>query len=194
MAKPNMISKEKLIQLAKECLADKGIEKFTLRSVAEKAEVTQGTVYYHFRTKEQLLLDIVKDVCDRSWNEVAQEEDVIKQALESAKSRCGSDSFYHKLFFTLIAAGLNNEKIKEQLGSVLEQENKALAGNLTKIWAQSPVTGVSLEGWGVLFNAIVDGIALQALMIKNFPVEKAYEGLEQLVALLSNLAMREEGE
>ncbi|AZV40920.1 hypothetical protein BAOM_0213 [Peribacillus asahii] len=27
----------------------------------------QGTIYYHFRTKEQLLLDIVKHIHNESW-------------------------------------------------------------------------------------------------------------------------------
>lgn len=54
MAKPNIISKEALIQSAKACIVENGLEKLTLQSVAKQANVTQGTVYYHFRTKENL--------------------------------------------------------------------------------------------------------------------------------------------
>lgn len=192
MAKPNIISKEDLIKFAKECLVDNGIEKFTLRAVADQAGVTQGTIYYHFRTKEQLLLDIVKDICDSSWNELSQSnENLIKQALASAKSRCGEDSFFHKLYLTLFVTGFNNEKIRAQLANVLENENKVLADTLKKIWNQSPIRGVSFEIWGILLNAIVDGIALQALLLEDFSVEKAYEGLETLFASLSNLSVQE---
>ncbi|HCX47597.1 MAG TPA: TetR family transcriptional regulator [Bacillus sp. (in: Bacteria)] len=194
MAKPNVVSKEELINFAKECLVENGIEKFTLRAVAERGGVTQGTVYYHFRTKEQLLLNIVKDICDSSWSELSQSsENLIKQALESAKGRCGEDSFFHKLFFTLMVAGLNNEKIREQLRCVLEKENKALSDNLTRVWSGSPINGVSLDTWGVLFNAMVDGLALQALMIKDFPVETVYEGIEKLFTTLSNVTIQEGG-
>jgi AcrR family transcriptional regulator len=193
MAKPNIIGKVDLIKFAKECLVDKGIERFTLRAVAEKAGVTQGTVYYHFRTKEQLLLDIVKDICDSSWSELSlSNEDIIKKAIESAKSRCNDDSYFHKLFFTLMVAGFTNEKIRDQLGNVIEKENKALSDNLTKLWLHSPVKGISHETWGIFFNAIVDGIAIQALMMKDFPIEKAYEGLEQLVVALSKLSNEED--
>lgn len=95
MAKPNVISKNELIRSAKKCLVKNGIEKFTLRAVAETAGVTQGTVYYHFRTKEQLLLDIVKDICDSSWDELSKSDgNIIKQAIETAKSRCSHDSFF----------------------------------------------------------------------------------------------------
>jgi AcrR family transcriptional regulator len=192
MAKPNVISKAELIKCAKECLVNRGIEKFTLRAVAEKAGVTQGTVYYHFRTKEQLLLDIVQDICENSWHEISESNSfIIKQALESAKIRCSYDSFFHKLFFTLIASSFNNEKIREQLGEIIFTENKALSRNLKNLWVESPVEGVSLETWGIFFNAIVDGLALQALLQKDFPVERSYKELEQLFNGLSQLFTKE---
>ena len=56
MARPNVTSKETLIEAAKRRIAEHGLDKLTLKAVAEEAKVTQGTVYYHFRTKEQLVL------------------------------------------------------------------------------------------------------------------------------------------
>lgn len=188
MAKPNVISKGDLIKCAKKCLVDKGIEKFTLRAVAETAGVTQGTIYYHFRTKEQLLVDIVQDICESSWQEISQSnEAVIEQALASAKSRCSYDSYFHKLFFSLVASSFNNEKIKGKLSEIIMIENKALTGNLTKLWTESPIEGVSLETWGIFLNALVDGLALQALLQKDFPIEKTYKEFEQFVSALNNL-------
>lgn len=188
MAKPNVVSKSDLIKCAKECLADKGIEKFTLRAVAETAGVTQGTIYYHFRTKEQLLINIVQDICETSWEEISQSSEyVIEQAIKSAESRCSYDSYFHKLFFSLVASSFNNEKIKGKLGEIIMTENKALTGKLSNLWIESPIKGVSLETWGILLNAIVDGLALQALLQKDFPVEKIYKELEHLVNELSIL-------
>lgn len=189
MAKPNVISKEDLIKYAMECLVDVGIEKFTLKSVAEAAGVTQGTVYYHFRTKEQLLLHIVQNICERSWAEISQQSTQFKisGAIESAKSRCSYDSFFHKLFFTLVVSSLNNEKIRSQLGELVLSENDALTKNLSALWPKSPIEGVTLETWGIIINAIVDGLALQALVRKDFPVEKTYKELEQLFNGLNRL-------
>lgn len=193
MAKPNVISKGDLIKCAKECLVNRGIDKFTLRAVAETAGVTQGTVYYHFRTKEQLLLDIVEDICKISWHEISQKNEyIIKQAIESAKSRCSYDSFFHKLFFTLVASSFNNKKIRGQLAEIILTENNALSVNLSKLWTESPIEGISLKTWGILFNAIVDGLALQALLQKDFPVEKTYEEFENLVKGLSHLINKED--
>lgn len=188
LAKPNVIKKDDLIQCAKDCLVDKGIEKFTLKAVAETAGVTQGTVYYHFRTKEQLLIDIVQDICEKSWQEVAQSKEyMIEQAIESAKSRCSSDSYFHKLFFLLVASSFKNEKIKYSLGEIITTENKALTEKLSDGWGTSPIEGVSLETWAIFFNALVDGLALQALLQKDFPVDKTYKEFTQLVNVLTTL-------
>lgn len=189
MAKPNVIRKGDLIKSAKECLVNNGLEKFTLRSVADVAGVTQGTIYYHFRTKEQLLLDIVQDICESSWSEISQQSNqyILSQATESAKSRCSYDSFFHKLFFTLVVSGFNNEKIRNQLGEITRSENNALTKNLLNLWSKSPIDGVSVETWGIFINAIVDGLALQALVQKDFPVEKTYEELERLFKGLTHL-------
>lgn len=194
MAKPNVISKKDLIKSAKECLVNNGIEKFTLRSVAELAGVTQGTIYYHFRTKEQLLLDVVQEICESSWSEITEQSNqyIISEAIKSAKSRCSYDSFFHKLFFTLVVSSFNNEKIRTQLGELAQFENDALTKNLVNLWSKSPIDGVSLATWGILLNAIVDGLALQALIQKDFPVEKTYEELERLFKSLSQFLNEEE--
>jgi len=189
LAKPNIISKGDLIKSAKECLVNNGIDKFTLRAVAEQAGVTQGTIYYHFKTKEQLLLDIVQDTCESSWSEISElsNQYIISQAIESAKSRCSYDSFFHKLFLTLVVSGFNNETIRGKLGEITQSENNALTQSLLTLWSKTPIDGVSVETWGILINAIVDGLALQALVQKDFPVEKTYEELGQLFKGLTQL-------
>ncbi len=190
MAKPNVINKSVLISSAKECIVENGIENFTLRSVADKAEVTQGTIYYHFRTKEQLLIEIVQDICESTWNELSKKDEmIIKEALQSAKSRCSYDSFFHKLFFSLVAASFNNEKIREQLGEILSLENKALYKKLSSTWIKSPISGVNNDTWGILFNAIIDGIALQTILQKDFPVDNVYDQLERLIIGLNSLSI-----
>lgn len=193
MATPNKINKKKLIKSAKKCLVENGIENFTLRAVAELAGVTQGTIYYHFKTKEQIFLEIVQDICEYTWNELSHNDEyILKETIESAKSRCTHDSFYHKIFFTLVTASFNNKKIREQLLNILNLENHTLTKLLIKQWERSPVKGMSLDTWGILLNSIVDGLALQALIQKDFPVEKTYEELELLIKGLNDLLERDE--
>ncbi|UUZ80999.1 TetR/AcrR family transcriptional regulator [Paenibacillus sp. P26] len=120
MAKPNVVSKEDLVEAAKQCIAERGADKTTLNAVAQKAGVTQGTVFYHFRTKERLLFEVVEDMCKKSWQSLeaymGNEHASVHGALEGSKSRCTYDSPYHKLFYSLFAAGLHQPNIREQTG------------------------------------------------------------------------------
>lgn len=194
MARPNVISREDLLEAAKKVLVERGMPHFTLKAVAEMGGVTQGTVYYHFRTKEQLLLEIVKDTCEQSWSELLpHNENLMRDALASAKSRCSHDSFFHKLFLTLLVSSFSNEQIREQLSGIMQEENEALSKSLKSVWPQSPMEGVSHETWGIFFNALVDGLAIQALLSKDFPVEKTYDELKNMLIGLNRFGEQEGG-
>jgi len=187
MAKPNVISKEELLHSAQRCIVGKGLDKTTLKAVAEASHVSQGTVFYHFRTKEQLILEVVKQMCDASWQTTkaaAAEDDYIAAALNDAKERCGYDSSYHQLFFSSLAASFHNESIRGQLGRLVGQENEHVAGMLAERWGSSPVPGMSLEGWGMLINAMIDGLVVQALLSESFPKDAVFKELELLLRFL----------
>lgn len=56
-----------------------------------------------------------------------------------------------------------------------------MTNNSLNVWSKTPIEGVSVETWGILINAMVDGLALQALIQKDFPVEKTlFKGLTPL--------------
>lgn len=184
MAKPTGVTKIELLAAAKQCLVDKGIEKFTLKAVAEQAGVTQGTIYYHFKTKEQILLNIIQSICENTWEELlASDQQLIQSALQSAKSRYENKDFY-QLFFTLIVLGFNNPPIKQQIGQILANENEKLFHVLTKLWEKSPIEGVSMTTWSIFINALIDGIALQFVVNDEFPVDSFYEELEKILNML----------
>ncbi len=186
MAKPNVISKKSLLEATKQCIVELGIEKLTLRAVAEKAKVTQGTVYYHFQTKEQLLFEVVQEICRSSWQETQDFKGAptqqVKQALDGAQGRCTPDSFYHRLFFSLMVMGFHNERIREQLGELLQEENLQLAKQVEQL-SESPIAGISSDIWSILLNAVIDGLAIQALLVEDFPTKKVYDALEKIILL-----------
>ncbi|WP_284643535.1 TetR/AcrR family transcriptional regulator [Paenibacillus silviterrae] len=181
MAKPNVITKLDLLSAAQQCMSDKGLEQITLKAVAEQAGVSQGTVYYHFRTKEQLLIELVEHLCDSSWEAMQAGGITLEEVLQSAQSRCSYDSVYHRLFFTALASGLHMESSRRSLSDLLAKENRHLTGILSSAWKQSPVEGMSLEQWGMLMNAMIDGLAVQALLDKEFPQQELFEALRHLL-------------
>ena len=192
MARPNVTSKNMLIEAAKMCIMDQGLENLTLKAVAEKANVTQGTVYYHFRTKEQLVFEVVQDVCYISWENLKSGQkpvaEKIKEGLMSAQSRTKEDSYYHRLFLESVVSGFRNDMISSQLSKLIEDENMFLTEQLSALWERSPVEGVSLKTWGILLNALIDGLALQSVISPGFSSEEVYRELELVLQHLTEKA------
>ncbi|OJE40420.1 TetR family transcriptional regulator [Bacillus tropicus] len=180
MAKPNVVNKEKLLEAAKEIIAEHGMEKLTLKAVAKSAQVTQGTVYYHFKTKDQLLLEVTESFCKASWEQIGKDVQ-LEKALQSAESRCVKDSMYHHLFFQLVASGLQNDAMKDKIGELLQYENQELARVLNEIVGDNMTSQISIETWSVLCNALIDGLALQALFNPSFSTDKVYGDLYMLL-------------
>ncbi|KXY36440.1 TetR/AcrR family transcriptional regulator [Bacillus sp. FSL K6-0067] len=186
MAKPNVVNKEKLLEAAKAIIAEHGMEKLTLKAVAESAQVTQGTVYYHFKTKNQLLLEVTESFCKASWEQIGKDGQ-LEKALQSAESRCVKDSMYHHLFFQLVASGLQNDAMKDKIGGLLHYENQKLKEVLNKKIGDTMKTQISTETWSVLCNALIDGLALQALFNPSFSTDKVYGDLYMLLEKLTVL-------
>ncbi|OWT48196.1 TetR/AcrR family transcriptional regulator [Bacillus sp. K2I17] len=186
MAKPNVVNKKKLLEAAKAIIAEHGMEKLTLKAVAESAEVTQGTVYYHFKTKDQLLLEVTESFCKASWEQIGKDVQ-LEKALQSAESRCVKDSMYHHLFFQLVASGLQNDAMKDKIGGLLHYENQELKGVLNKKIGDTMTTQISTETLSILCNALIDGLALQALFNPSFSTDKLYGDLYTLLEKFSVL-------
>ncbi|PFB80228.1 TetR family transcriptional regulator [Bacillus anthracis] len=180
MAKPNVVNKEKLLEAAKSIIAEHGMERLTLKAVAESAQVTQGTVYYHFKTKDQLLLEVTESFCKASWEQIGKDVQ-LEKVLQSAESRCVKDSMYHHLFFQLVASGLQNDAMKDKIGGLLHYENQELKEVLNKKIGDTMTSQISTETWSVLCNALIDGLALQALFNPSFSTEKVYGDLYMLL-------------
>ncbi|GAF15017.1 LOW QUALITY PROTEIN: transcriptional regulator, TetR family [Bacillus sp. JCM 19045] len=188
MAEANVIKKQDLIESAKRCIVENGMNKVTLKAVAEGVGVTQGTVYYHFKTKDQLLLEVVKDMCRTSWERLEDMEkstsdhakEWIQVGLQSASKRNEEGAFYHSLFLSLLTASLHNYAIRDQISDLLRYENEVLKSQIDAAVGQE-VDGISSDVWSVLINALIDGLAIQSKFNQDFDELKTYQALEWLL-------------
>jgi len=55
-------TRERIQQVALELFAEKGYEKTSLREVAERLEITRPALYYHFKTKDDILGSVIGDL------------------------------------------------------------------------------------------------------------------------------------
>lgn len=54
-------TRDRIQQVALEMFTEQGYERTSLREIAERLEVTKAALYYHFKTKEDILAQMVDD-------------------------------------------------------------------------------------------------------------------------------------
>ncbi|MER5970639.1 helix-turn-helix domain-containing protein [Streptomyces sp. NPDC002055] len=55
-------TRQRIQDVALELFAEQGYEKTSLREIAEQLDVTKAALYYHFKTKEDIVLGIFEDL------------------------------------------------------------------------------------------------------------------------------------
>ncbi|MCZ9346480.1 TetR/AcrR family transcriptional regulator [Streptomyces sp. TRM76130] len=55
-------TRQRIQDVALELFAEQGYEKTSLREIAERLEVTKAALYYHFKTKEEILVSLFEDL------------------------------------------------------------------------------------------------------------------------------------
>lgn len=55
-------TRERIQQVALDLFAEQGYEKTSLREIAEQLDVTKAALYYHFRTKEDIIASLLDDL------------------------------------------------------------------------------------------------------------------------------------
>ncbi|MFJ7724745.1 TetR/AcrR family transcriptional regulator [Neobacillus sp. NPDC097160] len=67
----SMVTRQKLLQAAKEVFLQEGFQKATISQMIKKANIGYGTAYVHFEGKEDLLIVLMEDVMGRFY-EIAE--------------------------------------------------------------------------------------------------------------------------
>jgi AcrR family transcriptional regulator len=68
-------TRERIQQVALELFAEHGYDKTALREIAERLGVTKAALYYHFKTKEDILGSIIDDYVTRVDEVIAWAQD-----------------------------------------------------------------------------------------------------------------------
>lgn len=68
-------SKDKIIEAVYELVRNDGIAKMTMESVADKAGMSKGGLFYHFPTKEILIEAMLKQLFDQFDNQLSEEHE-----------------------------------------------------------------------------------------------------------------------
>jgi AcrR family transcriptional regulator len=181
-------TREKLTRAAAELIAELGWGRVTTRAVAERAGVPHGAVSYHFRGKQELLIES----CMAAFAEAVPVEQYAGQAsLGDLIDLIGSqvdeglqtDAVLGRLMFEAIREAERDEALRARLGTMITEYRKVLVAVVRAEQERGAIPAtLSAEGVATLVTAVGDGLFLHAMLDADLDVSEALGALRVLLA------------
>jgi len=162
-------SRTQLVRAAIDCFARLGYQGTTIDRIARDAGVTKGAVYYHFRDKEQLLFDAVKDHVGEFERQVLAEVTPETDAM-AALRRVVDVCFFHatvsnhrRFIMTLMIEALDtNPRLSIEFRNILRRMRDFLADVVRDGQRRGTLrTGVSPEAAAAVIAGGIMGAEIQ---------------------------------
>lgn len=158
-------------------MAEKGLDKVSMREIAEKVNVTKPVLYYYFKNKEDLCRSIIAEheeafctLFDRAGKEALGPEDIIRRGLLFHLDFFTRDPIHSKFVLQMIAYTLNAKRLMppknhknthEKLASALQREEEK--GMLPKGSAKDALALVSGLTSGMMLEAYLEQHVLKLM-------------------------------
>lgn len=151
--------KEKILQATTELLKTTALADISLAEIAAAAGISKGTLYYHYKTKNEVFLDITQRFLDEQW------EDLIRWTENKEK-----DTSLNRLVRYVAERDIASAGLRLQLLAEAQLGNEALRQNLTALYqnfqglirgkiAERTVLPADFLTWLLLL--VCDGIIVQ---------------------------------
>ncbi len=157
--------KEKILQSATALLRERPFPEISLADVARAAGVTKGSVYYYYKSKEDLLYDVADgylDVLYRDlivWVEDEKKDTSFPRLLRYALQRGVDDPGRSLRLHLTMDAIAGNEQLRQKLLRKYDAFRRVFA---EKCAARKPGADGDFYAWLIL--TLVDGLLIQSLL------------------------------
>ena len=200
--------REDILRAAYDVAARQGLEALTLRAVAARADVSHGTVLFHFKRKHELVSTLLERVLYATA--VLRIPDTIRQIIRPSErmhallraemERLSSDPRHFRLFLDYWTFGVRNASIRQRVRAALEAYRSAFrdlaevvitaGGSSSSNGRIAPNTGtspVTADGVTAVAVSLIHGCALQSVIDpKGFDVRQHFDAAAQMLDRLSD--------
>ena len=170
-------TREKILQAAFTVLSRQGYENTSIKDIAEEAGVAQGLVHYHYKSKQQLVVEVLAYVCKKIELNPAQGEQGALQAFEHAKQMVRNSRDTNALYVQLIGVGLHDELVGAAVRDFVRTDRKHAEDITRDVLAERGQDAGAVRGIAATVWAAVLGIMIQSLIDPEFDADEAIDAL-----------------
>lgn len=170
----NLKGKDRILKSAKELISEKGLQQASVREISKLAGVTTGSIYHHYKNKEEILYEVMDTslneshkileeyIHDKTVNCETMNSDILDNVLKSFINRFEKDS-ENKIQLYLSVLGIEgNEEIKSKMIVKYNTWIVDVAQLLTLTYKDMTISKVNALSCVLL--ATIDGLILQNLI------------------------------
>jgi AcrR family transcriptional regulator len=184
-------AKRRIVEAAKAVVSEQGVQKATLRAIAAEAGISIGTLYYYYRTKDDLLYDIIDSHTSESYfiaeafksgkiNEDFSDDGLIDYLSGKVKERIDGLDDNRILFYLIQEAIMGNNDIKANIQKKYRLWIDSIETILQEIF-KVPASK-TMRAAAMIINAAIDGFMLQKLLaVDESDLNSELEQLGQLL-------------
>ena len=170
-------TREKILHAAFTELSRRGYENTSIKDIAEAAGVAQGLVHYHFKSKQQLVLDVLAEVCRAMEYVPDKGASGAQAAYANFKTMLASHPETHALYIQLLAVGLHDKEVGAGVLKFLTDDRAHIQEIARQVLAERGLEPTPARGIAAVVEAAVLGIMIQNLIDPNFDAVEAVDTL-----------------
>lgn len=176
-------TRSRLMTAAAELIAEVGWGRVTTRAVAERAGLPHGSVSYHFRGKQELLIEAVLTAFqdDVPTDQVAA-ADSLDDLVTLISAKLGEpealESVLARLMLEAMREAERDPALRDRMGALLADYRRIVVATVrTDQQRGAVVDGVPAEAVATFLAALGDGLLLHALLDRKLDVTAALEAV-----------------
>ena len=176
------IDKKKFIDAAEKLILDKGANDFSLADLAGAMGISKGTLYYHYPTKDDLILDIIEEHMGQlsvdyvDWFERHKNDSISEERFLDVVFYKGVKLFNRARMQIYIVNECmrGNEALRQRFVELWESWEKKLLEGLKRVYPEK----TDKEGLAYIIMLILDGMVMEeALGHSNPAMDEKIKGL-----------------
>ena len=180
-------TREKLLAAAARCFAEKGYAGCSITDIANRAKVAQGTMYVHFKGKEQLFKAMIEEEHAQGAEKARQAADVRPYlgGILGVMTDCIRDVGFpveHRLWTEILAVAARDSSVRETFSAGDKAMRTVFVELLRKAAEAGEIDGsLDLDAVSVWLYALVDGLIARTADDPGFDFHSHLEVFEVLV-------------
>lgn len=189
-------TREKILSVTRQLMTEKGVQATTLADISQAAGISQGTLFYYYKSKDDLVYDILEQHFSQLTDSIiasiprrssSDKVTLLRGTLEKLIKDQDTSRMNIYLFQEAMAG---NSEIKERFVVKYQTWREMIARQVSSLFAINDPD--DLAGLGTVILAVIDGLTIQYLLDdQSFDFKKA---ARVLAGMLENVSPQEKND